>query len=196
MGDYNEVRETVDVPRGTGVQGFLKAIEEILKLPRVQEVKIDARGKVSYFRYLRDGETNVPLEVDFDTLQPYAVLRNARSIVEISGASVPNDASRALAIMFRACSKDQLMPIAFIGGANTVLFEWFRKSTGLFLDQEGETVYGVPFHKDRQVDDASLFLAAAYTRNSALIDVQKAYKILMPAREEPVKPPTSIKVKR
>jgi hypothetical protein len=185
MNEYEELRDTIDVPRGTGIQGFLRAIEEILKQPRVQEVKIDSRGKVSYLRYLRKGEANLPLSIDFDTLQPYAILRNARDIVEITGVS-PN-ASMSLLTMFRTCSRDKLFPVAFIGGANTVLFEWHKKTTGVVLDVDQDAVLGYPFYRDHLIEDPTLFLAAAYSRNAALVDVQRAYKMLMPARELPIK---------
>lgn len=190
MEEYKEQRETVDVPRGTGVEGFLRAIGEILKLPRVQEVKVDARGKVSYIRFLREGENSKPVAVDFETLMPYAILRNS-SVQELDAHST--DASKVVSAIFDVVSRDHLYPVAFVGGANTVFFEWYKSTTGVEL-YSTEEVYGLPFYRDRMVEDYMLFLAAAYGRHSALVDVQKSYKILMPSREPPLRAPDGVKV--
>lgn len=181
MPEYTEHRDQIDVPRGTGREGFLRAIEALLKLPLIQEVKIDARGKVTYMRLLREGETPKPLEVDFETLQPMAVVRASSKITELTLSA--DSAGLCLAQLFSAVSQDKLHPIAFIGGANTVFFAWYKATMGIVIDEEN--VYGLPFYRDRMADDYMLFLVAAYSRQASLIHVQKSYKILMPQRVIP-----------
>ena len=56
MPEYREVTGTIRVPENTGLEGFMHAIQSILKRPRVQELRVDARGQVKYRRYLVDGE--------------------------------------------------------------------------------------------------------------------------------------------
>lgn len=92
--DYVEVNEAVEVPRNTGIRGFMHTIESILKLPRVQRIEIDSRGKVSYTYFARREEEHAPLRMNFSTLMPYAAVRNGVSIDEIRS---PN-ASAALGL--------------------------------------------------------------------------------------------------
>jgi hypothetical protein len=174
MSEYREISETLDVPIGTGVDGFLKVIGEILRLRRVQEVKIDARGKVSYLRYAREGEPDKPLDVDLETLMPYAVLRNNK----LQELPVADDAAHAVGQLFHAAGQDGLFPIAFIGGTNSMFFKWYKQTTGIEL--KDDNVYGLPFLVDRKIEDYMLFLAAGYARYNHLADLQKAYKIVIP----------------
>ena len=70
---YQQHDEEIDVPKGTGLEGFLATVRAVLKLPRVQDIRIDSRGKISYSFFLREGEEKQLLGVNFDDLMPYAV---------------------------------------------------------------------------------------------------------------------------
>ncbi len=178
--DYREHKAVLDVPRGTGADGFCQAIKAILKLPRVQEVKIDARGKLSYTRFLLPDEEEKPILVDFDSLMPIAVIRNS----ELSELASHHNAAMAISAMFKAVSADQLHPVAFVGSTNSTLFAWHKETTGIELDKD--EVYGLPFFTDRMVEDYMLFIVAAYSRSASLVDARRAYKIVMPSREMPI----------
>ena len=41
MTDYREVSHKIDVPAGTGVEGLMHTIRELLKRPRIQEIKVE-----------------------------------------------------------------------------------------------------------------------------------------------------------
>lgn len=176
MSDYEEVHGEVEVPRNAGVRGFLKAIEDILKLPRVQDIHIDARGKVSYRHFLREGEERKALSVDFGSLMPYAVIRNSQC-VELVDPDL--NACVAAGQLFNMAAGDHLHPVALVGGANTGFWKWLEHSTGLVVPSEHE-VFGVPFMRDRQLEDYVLVLCAAYARGAALVDTQKSYKLVIP----------------
>jgi hypothetical protein len=176
MAEYEEVTGVVEVPRNVGVKGFLKAIEDILKLPRVQAINVDARGKVEYRHYVREGDAPKPLEIDFETLQPMSVIRNSR-VVELGDPDL--NGAVAVGQLFSMAAVDHLFPVAMVAGANTKFWSWYEASTTIELPSR-EELYGVPFLTDRLIEDQVLVLCAAYTRSAALIDTQKSYKLVIP----------------
>jgi hypothetical protein len=176
MSDYKEVTETVEVPKNTGIRGFLHVVEGILKRPRVQSVEIDARGKVSYRYFARSGEERLPLSTNFDTLMPYMVVRNGKA-VELSDPSPI--APIALGQLFDMVAVDHLYSVAWVAGANTRFWDWYAATTRFSLFSR-EELFGLPFLTDRNIPDESLLLAAAFARGATLIDIQKSYKIVIP----------------
>lgn len=176
MAEYEEVRESVDVPRDTGVQGFLKTVEGILKLPRVQELHIDSRGKVDFRYFVQKGEQRKPLEIDFDSLLPYSIIRNSK-LTELVDVSL--NAAVGLGQLFDMAAADHLFPVAFVGGTQSLFWQWYEVTTAIGLASR-EEVYGVPFLVDRALEDYVLVLCAGYTRSAALIDTQRSYKLVIP----------------
>lgn len=173
---YIQYDETIEVPPGTGVEGFMRSVREVLRLPNVNNITINSKGKIDYTFYMRDGEEKRVATVNFDTLMPMAIVRNAR-VQEV----VNRDDSATVAIlqMFRAASLDHLAPIAFITGANSLLWPWYEFTTPLLAERRDE-LFGLPVHLDRQCPDETLLLAAAFTPRAELIDMHKAYKIDLP----------------
>jgi len=173
---YEEIRESLEVPKNTGRQGFLRAIEEILTLPRIQDINIDARGKVTYRYSLREGERRREVKPDFDSLLPYAIVRNAevRELVE-------PDANAAVAVsqLFDLASADHLFPTAFVAGPDTLFWKWYTESTCIELLSQ-EEFFGLPVLSDRYVEDYVFILCAAYTRGAPLSDTQRSYKLVIP----------------
>jgi hypothetical protein len=174
--DYKEVSDVIEVPKNTGIEGFLRVVRDILKRPRVQCIEIDARGKVSYRYFARQGEEKLPLATDFETLRPYMVVRNGRA-VELSDPS-PH-APTAIGQLFDMAAADHLFPVAWVAGAQTKFWDWYVSSTKLNLCSQDE-LFGLPLLTDRSIPDESLLLCAAFARGAALIDVQKSYKIVIP----------------
>lgn len=178
MKDRIEYKETIEVPKGTGRAGFILAIEQVLKLSRVQDIHIDARGKVSYTRFVAEGEEVAPLRVDFESVSPYAVIRNS----EVVETSYPDDVNAAVAVslLFQEVSVDQLFPIAFVGGMKTDIWRWMFNSTGVTPPKIRDELFGLPLYQDRMIEDYMLVLCAGYSRNAAMLDTQKSYKIVIP----------------
>lgn len=178
MPEYREVSQTIDVPRGAGITGFLKTIESILRKQRVQEVNINARGQVSYRRFARADEEDHQVEMDFETLMPWAVIRNTRKLEELTSAA---GASAAVAVsqMFAAVTRDHLHPIAFAGGPGSFFWEWHGRTTGVVLGGK-EEAYGLPFYPDEEIPNDVLVLCAGYGKEATLIDTKRAYKIAIP----------------
>lgn len=166
-----------EVPRGTGIQGFLRVIEGVLKLDPY-DVRIDMRGKVTYTLMVPEGSPEVPLNIDFETLRPYDAIRNGDVVELIFSENMP--ASLVVAMMFREVTADQLFPIAFVGGAQTDVWKWLQKGTFLVAPPSKDEFFGRPYFKDRMIEDSTLFLCAGYSRDAAIIDTQKSYKIILP----------------
>jgi hypothetical protein len=177
MPDYRKVEESMEVPRNTGVSGFIRTLEGILRLPRVQTIHVDAAGKVSWARYVMEEEDLAPLSVGFEDLEPWAIIRN-REVVELSIEAVAQSAPLVLAMMLDRAAMEGLHPTAFVSGAETVFWNWFADTSGYRLASK-QMIMGLPFYLDRHAPDTALILCAAYTANALLSDSQKGYKIEM-----------------
>lgn len=179
--DYQLVQNSIDVKKGTGVEGFLRVIKQILKLPRLQTVTIEAKGKISYDRYIIGSESKEPVEVGYDDLEPYSVVRNG--IVD-SVEFLSSNPAVVLSLLLDRVVKDQLHPCALVTGANTILPTWFSHGTGRALFTT-EYVCGLPVYLDRNIPDNVLIVGGAYTRDADLTTVQKFYRLEMDVASMP-----------
>lgn len=179
--EWIERKETIEVPRATGVEGFILVLREILMLSRVQGIQIDSKGKIDFTRFVaNDDSAPIPLEVDLTTVSPHSLIRNAETVEEVT---IPPNVSAALAVamLFKMVSDARLVPLAFATGVQTTFLEWHRATTGIDLGRNVAEVYGLPLHRDRHLPDSALFICAGYNRGS-LINMHASYKIGMPER--------------
>ncbi len=172
--------ETIEVPRGAGIEGFIRVLRGIWKLPRVKHIEIE-KGKISYTQAMQPDDPFVALKVDLDTVMPHTVIRNGGVVRELD--TPLDNASHAIALAFRRVTLDRLVPIAFVGSATSIVWDWHHKTTGIELPTV-EELYGLPFFDDPHIEDWTLFLCASTERDAALIDTQRTYKILMPERRQ------------
>lgn len=186
MPDYKEVTQAIQVPENTGLEGFMRTLRTILKLPRVQEVRIDSRGQVSFRRFVADSEEEEAkannFGVDFDTLQPYYIVRNSKVQEFIPPPNL--SAAVVLGLMFDKVAKDRLTPLSFVTGKTSALWDWYRYTTGHQLEDR-ETLFGLPLRTDRHLPDTVLLLCAGFGRDASFIDTQASYKVEMPVYELP-----------
>jgi len=186
MADYKEMIGTIEVPPNTGVEGFVHALKSILKKSRVQHVEIDARGQVKYRRFIINGEDdggpNNNFGVDFKSLNPYFIVRNSRIIEFMPPGELA--APVVLGLMFERSSRDQMHPLSFVTGAASVLWEWYRFTTGHIVE-ERNSLFGLKVLYDRQVPDTALLLCAGYGKDAEFIDTQVSYKVEMPVYQTP-----------
>lgn len=176
--EYKEVTDTTEVPKHAGVEGFILAVRGILKLPRVVNINIDSRGKITHTRYARQEEPRRQVEVDFESVSPSSIVRNGH-VQELNVEEYYGNAAVVCAAMFAAAAKQLLFPVAWVVGANTYLPGWHKLTTG--VDLLNDTAFGLPLLRDRFIPDEALLLACAYGPNAALIDAQTAYKVTMPS---------------
>lgn len=177
------VTHTIEVPRNTGIEGFLHTVRELLKLSRIQSIVIDAKGKVTYKRYTQEDEPQL-VGVDYSGVEPWHVARNAPDGVTELPVHPSTNAALVLTLLLEQAVLEKLYPIAFVSGANTVLWSWFEHSTQKSLRTQS-ALCGFPLHLDRHIPDTALVLCASFARDGALIDTQKAYKIEMDYRDIP-----------
>ena len=169
--------KTVEVPTNTGVEGFVRTIRTILKMPRVQSIHIDSRGRIN-FKYVAletDDEDGGGFKIDFDNLEPYYLIRQA-AVDELSPEA--SNAAVVLTMMLDRAALENLYPIAFVTSPNSILSEWYALSTGYKLSASGK-LCGLPVLTDRHAPDTALLLCLGYTREASMADVQKSYKIEM-----------------
>lgn len=177
MNDFKEFSETVRVPKGAGIDGFLVAMKAILRRPRVQSIQVDNRGVIKFTYIGREDERALPLpDLEFETMMPMHIIRS-NDVAEVTEES---EASHAVASLFRAASQEMLYPVAFAVGANSSFWKWHAVSTGVSLDASRGEAYGYPVLYDDQIPDSVLILCAAYTRGGSMLDTRKSFKITIP----------------
>lgn len=181
MSELKEKTDTIEIPKGAGVDGLLHALKEVLtKRLRVQKVEIGAGGLLTYKHFVKE-EDPAHLEIDFSELLPYGVIRNS-TVYELPDPH-PN-AALAITQLFHLAANEQLFPVVFVTGVQTALWSWFERTTGLALPRARgsaqEQLYGIPLLQDRQIEDQVLVLCAAYGHTTSLLDTRCAYKIALP----------------
>jgi len=181
MDDFKEVTGTIEVPKNTGIEGFISTIRQLLARPRLQSITIDSRGKITFKRFVLEGEEagspNNNYGVDLASVQPFHVVRNAHMLELHPPAGVP--APVVVGMLFDRVAQDKLRPLAFVVGAGTALWGWYQFTTGHRLE-ERDFFFGLPVLYDRQVPDTALLLCAGYGRDAAFIDTQTSYKVEIP----------------
>lgn len=164
-----EVTSRVQVPPNVGVRGFLHALGEILKVPKLQDLQIDMTGMVLYRHFVPDEEFT-PLKVDFSHLEPYSIVRNSRLEEQaIHKAITPVE---TIHLLFEKIDRKELFPICWVTGAATTLFKWINI-------EPREVFFGLPVYRDRHCEDNALILCASLGRGVDLVDVQLALKVSM-----------------
>lgn len=173
MSDWKEDIQTISVPKNTGIEGFLHTIKELLKQPRMQEIKIDARGRVTYKRYIRDGE-DPNVGIDYEGMWPSDIVRNSE--VQELVMEPGRNAAMVLTTMLDIAVAEQMHPLAFVTGQYSVLWGWYTATTRGKL-QARDYLCGLPVMADRHIPDTALILCAAFGKNAAFVDTRKSYKI-------------------
>ena len=174
--EWEEKTNRIEVPKNTGIEGFLYAIKEILRRPRIQEIKIDSKGVITYRLYAQKDKPINNVGIEFGDISPYGVIRNA-DVVELTVQSGQSAAVIVAAVLDIAAT-EQLYPIAFVTGADTVFWGWYRETTGTPFRSTNH-LFGWPLYTDRLLPDTALILCTGYGKDAALVDTQRAYKIEM-----------------
>jgi len=175
---YEQKTHALQVPKNIGVEGFIKAIREALRLPRVQRIVIDEAGRVTTTYIARVGEAvrSPVAENFFDEVSPYNIARNSVVVEEKYGHE---NCAVAMAQLFHRASLGNLIPTTFITSPNTWLWDWYKETTSLEVDAGG-TLFGLPVETDRFIGDEAVLLCAGYKRDGSLIDTVCCYKMLIP----------------
>lgn len=176
MPTYEEETKSIEVAKATGRTGYFKVLERLFDMRRVQKIVITA-GKVTYLRHRYPNEPEQEVEVDLETLMPYAIIRS-REVTEILPAS--DNAAIVISQIFSQVHMDGLNPVAFASGHDLTFRQWHAHTTKVMLPSDES--YGLPFLTDLQLPTESLFLCAAYGRRAALVDIVRSYKVTMPWR--------------
>ncbi len=173
--EFVRYEEVMEVPREVGLEGFIRALREILKLPRVQHIHIDVRGKIEYAFFMQRGEEKRVVTMNFSTLMPMALVRNAE-VAEVPGQH--RTPGNAVSSMFNAAQVAHLIPIGFVVGANSHLWDWLTHHSMQAPSQS--SFFGLPVHTDRSCPDEALILCTAFRRDAELVEMKKAFKITIP----------------
>lgn len=174
MQDYEEVTQTIEVPKNVGVEGFLRTVREILRLEGVQQLVVSLRGQVTYKRLIPAGFSTWQIGVDFEGLEPSYVIRHG-TILEVVD-SYPSSPAVTVAQMYDQLAIERLTPVCWAVGAATTLYRWFHASTG-YAPKMQESFYGLPVYTDRAIPDSVVILCAGLGKNASLVDCHRFIKL-------------------
>jgi hypothetical protein len=179
MPEYTEIEKVVEVPRGTGIDGYVEMVRSILRKGKVQEVLLRTNGRVSYRRFVRTDEPEDELKVDLSTLMPWHIIRNG-DIQELPTPTIETNAAVVISQLFGAVRVDGFKPVAFVTSGESLFWKWHNESTGVVFGKD--EAYGLPFFPDPEIPQDVLILCAAFSRDARLVDVRKSYKVTIPRR--------------
>lgn len=168
-------KKIIDIPKNTGRAGFILAIEKLLKLPRIQNIQIDAKGKVTYTRFVKEDDPSLPLAIDLASVSPYGIIRNSE-LVEINFQDL--HVGDFLLKLFNTVANDKFFPICFVGSLASSVWPWLKQNNEETVSKE--QLLGYPFYEEGLVENYMLFLCTGIIRESALIDTVRSYKIILP----------------
>lgn len=183
MSDLREFSKTIEVPPNTGLEGFLQVVREVLRLPRIQKLNIDRTGHITYFQLAKE-EGEVNLNVSFDHLAPYYILKNA-PMREVTYPSFIGSVA-ILASMLDHVAGSGHTPIAFVASPQTVLWSWLSLSDD-FQATSRDVLLGYPLYTDRNIPDTALVLCAGVDRTTSLKDTKFSIKVEMQTFKSPLK---------
>jgi hypothetical protein len=178
MSEYKITTDTITVPKNTGAEGFLRVVETYLRKPRVQEISIDARGTIAVKRYVQENDTAPSTGVDFSDLVPSYIVRNTE-VTELPMEDRYNPAEVILCMLDTAAAA-RMKPLAFVIGAESVLFSWYSRNTYIAI-MPRDTLCGLPVLKDRHIPDTALILVAGLGDGARVVDARVSYKVEIPA---------------
>jgi hypothetical protein len=179
--EFEQVSEVVEVPRHSGKEGFVQLIRTILNLGHVQDIHVQANGKVTY-KYLAAKDVERPAfnpEQLFERVSPSCVVRN--SILQEIVVDVKANAMETLFRVMRIARLDRVETISWVTGADTILPVWLTKRSTIPEDviRPYDVLMGLPVWKDRMLPDESLILCCGSNLGADLADTTHSYKIAM-----------------
>lgn len=175
---------TAEIPKGSGREGLFRALEQILKLPRVERFSVDSKGVLTVELHLAAHEEVSPdVMLDFSGLHVSDIVRNCSTVVEAT-FEVAETPWATLAFLLHEAHQDRLYPIAFATGAGTTVWKWLETVPGPRARQR-DVLLGYPLLIDRHLPDDALLLCAGATHKAALVDTRTVYRFLIPRMETP-----------
>lgn len=178
MSALQERKKTITVPRGMGIDGMVALFKHIVTLSRVQSVHVDAQGRITYVRIVREDEKDDEYELsdEFKAILPSFILQH----VDLREIPEDTNAGRAVGRLIYGVTSDGLVPLAFVLHPASRFWKWHLDSVGLDISNKNDSIYGVPTRFDELIPDTSLVLMAGYKHDTPLADTRRALKIVIP----------------
>lgn len=179
--EYEQKSKIVTVPPRAGVEGFLHVLKEILKLPRVTEVRMTDRGEVQFW-------WNEPTDTDSLSLGPVtldlAPLSVEHALANANVVDEPFDEDRhvsliAPALLARA-QEEGVYPLLFVVHSPSEFRKWILACTGLHFGSRG--CFGFPLEGDSSIPDDVVVLLATMRRSTSILDTTHAFRTILPKK--------------
>ena len=170
--------KTIEVPRSAGIDGFMHVVREALRLPRIQNLTVDRTGKLTITQ-LQEEEGDVNLNVSFEHLSPYHVIRNAK-IKELQCSDAISSLGVVAAMLDNVACLGHT-PIAFVVGTQTLLWDWLS-SCELYAFKDRDSLLGHPLYSDKDIPAHTLVLCAGVGESPALVDTKLSVAVSMQTR--------------
>lgn len=179
--EYEQKSKTVTVPPRAGVEGFLHVLKEILKLPRVTEVRMTDRGDVQFW-------WNEPVDTDPLSLGPttldLAPLSVEHALSKALVMDEPFDEERPYSLivpsLLARAQDDGVYPLLFVVNSPAVFRRWILEWTGLHFGSKG--CFGFPLEGDSSIPDDVVVLLATMRQSTSILDTTHAFRTILPKK--------------
>lgn len=170
----HSVTRTLQVPKATGVQGFLRTIERVLTVPRLRSMHVSHTGQVSYEALVPEEVKDLPvLDVELESLLPSQLLRNIETAEYLpKEGSTPTDQVVGTILQVLAAG---LFPCRWLCADLRTVHKW----SGLVPSVADEDLLGFPVMEDPGLPREALILLGAVLRGAALVDSSLAVVLSM-----------------
>lgn len=171
-----KISEKIKVPPGAGIDGFLKAIKEVLQLRRVQGVHISPTGMITVEHYVPDELDKRPAtHIDMTDVTPGYAIQHVAAMHEVA-YTFGSNAAEVICRMFGDADCDDLVPFAFVIGTASKLWDWHAKTSRTI---NRGSFYGLPLIEDPTIPDDILVMCTSYERSSTFAEIINTYKIAL-----------------
>lgn len=181
MTHYEQKSRTIPVPSRAGVDGFLYVIREVLKFPRVTELRVTENGEVRFW-------WNEPVSDDPMGLGPTTIdlapLSVGHAIAQAAGNSnvfdvpvaVNAPAYQTIPALLSFAQQEGTYPLLFAVRSPTRFRSWVLQATQLSF---GKGCFGLPLESDESLPDDVLVLLATDRPSQTILDTTHVFRTIL-----------------
>ena len=178
-------RSNITVPQGSGMDGLLETIKDVMQTVRVDKLVINSNGELTVDWHTVGDEVAEDMTVDESVKLPSIVLSSPSDILarcELEEIASKKTAERTLLTMFSRLQGNGQHPVAFVAGdpSEGKLAKWLAPFSAP-TQEEGVYAHllGVPILFEPKFPSDVLILCGAPMPNAELRDTVFAVKISM-----------------
>lgn len=181
MSHYELKSKTIPVPSMAGVEGFLHVIREVLRFPRITELRVTEKGEVQFWWKEPTSEDPMGLGPTILNLAPLTVAHAVSRAAELSNVvDVPVDLDaphQPAPLLLSFAQQEGVCPLLFAVRSPSVFRRWVLHTTQLNF---GRGCFGLPLEGEESLPDDVLILLATERPSLTIMDTTHVFRTIIP----------------